>query len=352
MANDVTIRDIARLSGVSYSTVSRALNGVGRIKPSTRKKVMEAASQLGYVPNRQARSLAGGQSNVIGMLVHGLDTDYIGQILKGADEELAQASYELMVFTTHRHKNKELSTVTRLMSGLTDGLLIVLPEGHQHYVKNLQEKNLPYVLVDTAVHSDDEGVTVTATNNQGAYEATKHLLNLGHERIGFITGNLNLQIAVSRFEGYQRALTEAGIPFDIALIREGNFLQPRGREAALELLQRKHPPSAIFASNDVMALGVLEAAYELGVRVPDDLSVVGFDDVASAEYAIPKLTTVRQPIYEMGVVAARSLLGLLRGEEVSSVQLGTQLIVRASTAPVSVVENTKREAKVSRDDLN
>jgi LacI family transcriptional regulator len=295
--------------------------------------VLEAAEQLGYVVNRQARSLAGGNNHVIGLLVHGLDNDYIGQLLKGIDEALAQVNFEIMLFTTHRHKNREISHVTKMMSGLTDGLLIVLPEGHQSYIQSLQEKAIPYVLVDTS-GAAEEGTTVSSTNAQGAYDATRYLLELGHSQIGFITGSLNLQVAVHRFEGYRRALEDFKIPFDIGLVREGNFLQDRGREAALDLLSRKVRPSAIFASNDASAFGALEAAQELAIAVPDELSIIGFDDLPMSKYAYPKLTTVRQPIKEMGEVAVNLLLEQLRqGQPAQSVELPTELVIRASCAP-------------------
>ena len=334
MAAKVTIRDIAKLSGVSYSTVSRALSGLDNVNEVTRNKVVEASERLGYVVNRQARSLAGGGHQVVGLLVHGLESDYFGQILKGVDEVLAGADFEMMLFTTHRHKDKEISHATKMMQGLTDGLLIVSPEGHQEYIQNLREKAVPFVLVD--VSAADEGVTVSATNAKGAYDATRYLLELGHRQIGFITGNLNLPVAVHRFEGYRQALAEFGVPFDIGRIREGNFMQERGREAALELLSHKARPSAIFASNDDSAYGALEAAESLGIAVPGELSIVGFDDLPASKYATPKLTTVRQPIREMGNVAAKLLLEQLRqGKPSGSVQLPTELVVRGSCAPAT-----------------
>ena len=337
MSSDVTIRDIAKLSGVSYSTVSRALSGADVVNVATRSRVLEAAEQLGYVVNRQARSLAGGGHQVIGLLVHGLESDYFGQILKGVDEALAQANFEMMLFTTHRHRDKEISHVTRMMSGLTDGLLIVSPEGHQEYIRSLQEKAVPYVLVD--VSAADEGVTVSATNAKGAYDATHYLLTLGHRRIGFVTGNLNLPVAVQRLEGHRRALEEFDLPFDAGLVREGDFRQERGREAALELLSRSPRPTAIFASNDESAFGVLGAAESLGFSVPNELSVVGFDDLPISKHLHPKLTTVRQPIREMGNVAAKLLLEQLRYvQPVASVQLPTELVVRASCAPVGGID--------------
>lgn len=325
----VTIRDIARVSGVSYSTVSRALSGEGgRVKESTRGKVLETAQRLGYVVNRQARSLAGGKNQVVGLLVHALDNDYFGQLLRGIDEALAQSDFEIMLFTTHRHKNKEVRHVTRMMGGVTDGLLIVSPEALPKYVQSLQEKAVPYVLVDSA----GEGTSVSSTNVQGAYDATRHLLDLGHRRIGHVAGSRDLHVAASRLEGYRRALASRGVPFDPGLVRDGTFTQDGGRRAATELLSLGARPSAIFAANDASAFGVIGAADALGLEVPRDLSVVGFDDLPISEYAKPKLTTVRQPIREIGEVAARLLLEQFRGQPTASVELPTELLIRASCA--------------------
>ena len=328
---EVTIRDIAEHSGVSYSTVSRALSGLDTVKASTRARVLAAADALGYVVNRQARSLAGGGHQAIGLLVHGLESDYFGQILKGVDEALAQANFEMMLFTKHRHR--EVDRAIKLMSGLTDGLLIVLPEGHEDYVRSLRERAIPYVLVD--VTAAQGSTTVSATNAKGAYDATRYLLELGHRSIGFVTGNLNSPVAVQRFEGYRQALEAFNLPFDIGLVRNGDFMRERGREAACELLSRTPRPSAIFASNDDSAFGVLEAAEALNIPVPSELSIIGFDDLPASQYAVPKLTTVRQPVREMGKVAAELLLGQLRHDKpTASVQLPTELVIRASCAPL------------------
>ena len=335
MSEEVTIRDIAKLAGVSYSTVSRALSGHYNVKPDTRKKVLDTAERLGYVANRQARSLAGGHNHVIGLVVHGLDNDYVGQLLKGIDEELARANLEIMLFTTHRFKNKEISYVSKMMRGLTDGLLIVSPEGYEAYLTTLQQEKFPYVLVDTS-GKNDLGTTISATNVQGAYDAVNYLLELGHQRIGFITGTPTLSTAIDRHEGYKRALEDHNIPYNSKLIREGNFTESRGYEAALELLTSTLKPTAIFAASDATAFGVLGAAQALGVRVPQDLSVVGFDDLPISAYMNPTLTTVRQPLREMGVLAAQRLISHLQtGKPGGSIQLKTELITRGSCFPLA-----------------
>jgi LacI family transcriptional regulator len=197
----VTIMDVARESGVSYSTVSRALSGYMYVAESTRQRVLEAADRLGYVVNLQARSLAGGRSNLIGILVPGLDTGYVGAIARGIDKELREAGYDLILYTTHRNLHKEMLHVKAIMNGPADGLLLLLPLMQADYQVLLQEQRFPYVLID---QNDPSGnsTTVQSTNEQGAYEATQYLITLGHQRIAHITGFMSLGSAKDRLEGY------------------------------------------------------------------------------------------------------------------------------------------------------
>ena len=330
-SGDVTIMDVAQEAGVSYATVSRVVNNKGYIKPETRERVMRAVTRLGYVANQQARSLASGRSQVIGLLVPGLETAYIGEIIRGIDEELASASYDLMLYTAHRRRTRESAYVATLTQGMADGLLLVLPRDPGAYLETLRRRRFPYVLID---HQgiDDAGPAVGATNRQGGYDATRHLIELGHRRIGFITGSLDLGCSNDRLAGYHAALTEFGLPIDPGLIREGDFLQPAGFRCARELLELPQQPSAIFASNDVMAFGVMEAARVRGLRIPEDISIVGFDDIPQALHVHPPLTTVRQPLEQMGRLASRMLLRQIddRRQLAERIDLPTELIVRES----------------------
>jgi LacI family transcriptional regulator len=266
------------------------------------------------------------------LLVRDLGTGYIGEIVRGIDVELADSQYDLMLYTTHRPKTKEAAYVTMLTRGLADGLLLVLPRNPEAYLESLRQRRFPYVLVD---HQgiDDKGPAVGATNWQGAYDATHHLIELGHRQIGFITGSMDLGCARDRLAGYRAALAHAGLPADAASVREGDFFQPRGYSAAKELLALPNPPTAIFASNDVSAFGVMEAVRDMGKRIPDDISIVGFDDIPQASQVNPPLTTVRQPLAEMGVTATRMLLELIanRDRPAQRIELPTELIIRAST---------------------
>jgi LacI family transcriptional regulator, galactose operon repressor len=211
-----------------------------------------------------------------------------------------------------------------------------LPRDLGAYIERLRQRHFPFVLIDHEGVAGD-GPAVGATNHKGSFAATDYLLDLGHRRIGFITGNPQLGAARDRLEGYRAALGERAIQLDPRLVIEGDFFQPRACAAAKQLLTLESPPTAIFASNDVSAFGVIEAAAELGVRIPAELSVVGFDDIPQSAYTQPPLTTVRQPLEEMGRVAARLLLASMRdpGVAPTRVELTTQLVVRGSCAAPS-----------------
>jgi LacI family transcriptional regulator len=330
----VTIMDVAREAGVSYATVSRVVNNKNSIVREKRARVLAAMQRLGYVPNLQARKLAGGRSQVVGLVLHDVWTSYAFEILRGIDAELAAAEYDLMLYTSRQRAATESAYVASLTQGLAEGLLLLLPRDLDAYIERLRQRHFPCVLIDHAGIAG-EGPAVGATNYKGSFDATSYLLNLGHCRIGFITGNMQLGAARDRLAGYQAALAERNLPLDPDLVVEGDFFQPRAHDAAVQLLSgASRPPTAIFASNDVSAFGVIEAASELGLRIPLDLSVVGFDDIPQAAFTNPPLTTVRQPLEEMGRIAARLLLALMLNpdEPPVRVELPTQLIVRTSSA--------------------
>lgn len=328
---EVTIFDVAREAGVSYATVSRVINNKDHVKADKRERVLRAMTRLGYVVNQQARSLAGGKSQVVGLLVPGLDTSYIGEIIRGIDAELVSASYDLMLYTTHHRKTRESTYVATLTQGLADGLLLVLPRNPGAYIETLRRREFPYVLID---HQgiDESGPAVGATNRAGGYAATRYLIELGHRRIGFITGTVDLGCSIDRLAGYRDALLEYGITFDPALVREGDFVQLDGYRGAHELLELPERPTAIFASNDVMAFGVMDAVREAGLRIPSDVSIIGFDDIPQASHVRPNLTTIRQPLEQMGRTATQMLLQQIanRAAEPVRIELNTELIVRDS----------------------
>jgi LacI family transcriptional regulator len=328
----VTIKDVARASGVSCATVSRVLSGYEFVRETTHNRVMEAVEHLGYVANLQARSLASGRSQIIGLLVPNLDNGYVGTITQGIDQELALTNYDAMLYTSHRHPGKESFYVSAIANGLTEGLLLIAPLVPTAYLDALRGQHLPYVLIDQTDATENSNV-VEATNWQGAYEATCYLNRLGHTRIAFITGSLAVRSAVDRLEGYKAALVDCDIPAREELIIEGDYQQQTGYEITKSLLQGvEPPPTAIFASNDLSAFGAMDAARECGLRIPDDISITGFDDTPQASFVYPKLTTVRQPLEQMGRVAVKMLLAQI--EDLSRppqrVALATQLVIRDS----------------------
>lgn len=329
-----TIIDVARESGVSYSTVSRALNGYEFVKPSTREKVLRAAQKLGYVPNQQARSLAGGRSNLIGILAPTLSNGYITEIVRGIDEELTKSNYNLILYTTHRHHGKESTYVASIVNGAADGLLLIVPMVSTSYLNALRQQTFPYVLIDQSDMTETSAM-VNATNWQGAYEATEYLIKLGHRRIGFITGLIGLNSAAERLKGYTAALADYDIPMRHEFIAEGDFQQAGGYHATQKLMSLKNRPTAIFASNDLSAYGAIEALRDQGLHVPVDISVIGFDDIPQSALIYPKLTTIRQPLDQMGHVAVKMLLEHIeqRVQGMRQVTLATRLIVRDSCQP-------------------
>lgn len=330
-SNKVTIVDVAREAGVSYATVSRVLNDEPYVKPETRKRVMTALHEMGYVANRQARSLRTGRSEMIGLLVRDLGTGYIGQIISGIDAEIAETDFEMLLFTTH-HQALEPEYVATFVGGMADGLLLVLPHNIENYSGLLNQRRYPHVIVD--YKGSDKGPAIGADNIGGAITAVTYLASLGHRRIGFITGTLSLTSGVDRLDGYQQAVRSLGLIDDPALIVEGDYHQPSGYSGAQTLLSLPERPTAIFAANDAMAFGAMEAIRDAGLRIPGDVSVIGFDDTPQATAVSPSLTTIRQPLEEMGRQALQLLLTYIEDPErpFEYHELPTELIVRNSCA--------------------
>ena len=329
----VTIVEVAQKAGVSIGTASRALNNDIHIAPKTRERVLKVIGELKYVANRQARSLRTTKTNMIGMMVPDLATGYIGEIMHGIDAELALNQLDLILFTTHRTAVKEANYVANMVQGMVDGLLIVLPRNPADYIGTLTHRNFPFVLIDHQGNSEP-CPSVGATNWQGAYNATEYLIELGHTRIGFITDSMDLGAATARLEGYKSALQIHHIPEDPGLIYEGTFFQPDGYAGASFLLDMDNPPTAIFASNDAMAIGAMDAVHNHSLRIPQDISILGFDDIPQASLVHPALTTVRQPLEQMGGIATQMLLDMLKNpkKKTSRIELPTELIIRSSTS--------------------
>jgi LacI family transcriptional regulator len=331
----VTIREIADLAGVSIATVSRVMNGHSDVSEETRDLVMRVVRENGYATNRSARGLSAGRTGLVGVLVPLVYPVYFSAILSGAAEALYEQELRLVLSPTQHEHDREVSLLDRLMHGMTDGALIVLPEESSEELARLLDQGYRFVVVDPRLPLDERVPSVSAAHASGADQAMSHLLGLGHRRIAAITGPRGWVATEDRRRGYHAALAAQGILPEPALEVEADFEIWPGRDAAGHLLDLRDPPTAIFAFNDNLAIGVLQAARDRGLRVPGDLSVVGFDDVEPATIVTPTLTTVRQPLAEMGRTAVNLLMRLLERQrfETMRVELATRLVVRESTGP-------------------
>lgn len=331
----VTIRDIADEAGVSVATVSRVINDRPDVASKTRADVLRVMRAHSFVTNRSARALSIGRTGLIGVTVPFVDESYFTAIISGASEALYEQGQRAVLCPTHHEHEREATLLARLMDGTTDGAIVLLPKESGDGLRKLQHAGYPFVVADLRQPLDADIPAVTATNLAGGKSGVDHLLRLGHRRIGLITGVPGWTATEERLEGYRVALASAGAPIDPDLVVEGDFTSESGYSAARRLALLPDPPTAIVASNDNMAAGALRAASEHGLRVPDDLSIVGFDDTAVARDLIPRLTTVRQPLAELGRTAVSLLNRLIEGQstETLRVELATRLIVRESTGP-------------------
>ncbi len=335
MRTPTTIREIASRSGVSVATVSRVLNGRPDVAPATRDMVMKHLREGAYVTNRNARGLAGGRTGLIGLTVPFVNAEYFMQIVAGAANALYERDSRFVVCPTEHSLEREVSLLERIMHGSTDGAILILPSESNEELERLKRWKCPFVVIDPSHPLADDIPAVTAAHWSGARAMTEHLISLGHRRIGVITGTPGWVASTDRLGGYYTALTSSGLQPSPELVAEGDFQIPSGYAGAMRLLRSKEPPTAIFAFNDNMAIGALKAARELGISVPNEVSIAGFDDAEVATIAHPMLTTVRQPLQEMGRVGAAMLYRLIEGQqpEASRTELSTRLVIRESTGP-------------------
>jgi len=324
----VTIQDVAKAAGVSVSTVSRVLNEKVDVASDTQERILEIIDELGYTSNLAARSMRSRKKNLIGLVVPDIGFPYSIEIMKGINKAIAESAFDLLVYTTGGIQKdgtitREQHYVSLLNNSLTDGVIIVASAAAEFLT------NAPIIAVDPHYINPDYP-SVQGTNYYGALDAMEYLLRLGHRRIAFIEGRPGNGSAVRRLKGYQDALLNAGIALDDELITQGDFSTPTGHECTLSLLSLDNPPTAIFAANDQSAIGVYQAVDELGLRIPDDLSVVGFDNISEAKYL--GLTTVDQFLADMGYVAVQMLIKLINDEAVDKHihKIPTKLIERSS----------------------
>ena len=330
MARRLTITDVAQAAGVSVATVSKVINGRDGIATATSARVLGVVEELGYESSLVARSLRSRRTHVIGILVAEFEP-FSAEILKGAGSGLRDTDYELLAYTGARQSGRagwERRYLSRLSGTLIDGAIIVTPTVVD------ADAGVPVVAIDPHAGAADLP-SVESDNLAGGLLATRHLIELGHRRIGFMAGRPDLESSRLREAGYRQALFEAGIEVDPSLVRMSDYRRDAAHQPVIELLSRPDRPTAVFAGNDLSAIGTMEAAQEMGLDVPSDVSVIGFDDIPEAARTTPALSTVRQPIQQMGSAAVELLIALMDGRipETTHVRLPTSLVIRGTTAP-------------------
>ncbi|WP_327351597.1 LacI family DNA-binding transcriptional regulator [Streptomyces sp. NBC_01304] len=326
----VTITEIAREAGVSVPTVSRVVNGRSDVSPATRARVEDLLHQHGY----QRRTTApGARAALLDLVFNDLDSPWAVEIIRGVEEVAHEAGMGTVVSAIHDRAGDARQWMTNLRARASDGVILVTSVLSPVLHDELRRLGVPLVVIDPAGSPALDVPTVGATNWAGGMAATEHLLALGHRRIGFIEGPPRLLCSRARLDGYRAALDVAGVPVDDSLIVPGDFYHESGFTGCNRLLDLAEPPTAVFAASDQMALGAIEALRRRGLRVPEDMSVVGFDDLPEVRWSAPPLTTVRQPLSDMGKLAARAALDLARSVAPASprIDLATELVVRAST---------------------
>lgn len=327
----ITIHDIANRAGVSISTVSRVLNNNTSVREGSRLAVLEAVKELNYQPNIFASGLAGGRSKTIGVITQYVASPFFDLILRGIMEEMEGSEYHALFADGRWQPEKERRSIEMFVDRMVDGLIVlggVLPEAELIAI----EEQIPLILIGREI-AELEGSCIPLDNFGGAYEATRHLIDQGHRNIIHLTGILRHEDAAQRLSGYQRAMQDHDLPFE-DLIVEGDFSEQSGVMAVEKLLNRGPTFTAIFAANDQMALGTRLALFRKGIRVPEDVSIIGFDDQPASAFLTPPLTTVRQPSIDIGRSAASRILAKVQGEQEVIKSFNARLMIRDSVARI------------------
>lgn len=329
-----TIKDIARMANVSITTVSRALNKEGGVSEKTREKILQIAKELNYRPNRLARSLVTKRTNTIGIILPDITNPFFPEIVRAVEDTANKFGYNLIICNTDDNSEKESLYLQVLKEKCVDGIIFtssINPSSKN--IKQLLEYKIPFVLVDRYIDIDHPAGIYT-DGTLGMYEAVKYLISMGHERIAFISGPKESKSAFQRYMGYINALKEANIPVRESLIKEGNYKISGGEKVVMELLSSKEDFTAVACANDLMAVGAIEVLTQSNIKVPEEISITGFDNISLSKVVSPKLTTVEQPSYEMGEKATKMLLKLIEGKSLrkTEISLKPKLIIRNSVA--------------------
>jgi len=332
----VTIRDVAKAAGVSITTVSRALNGYSDVGEKTRRKVSLVAQELNYRPSAVARSLVMNRTKTIGLLVSELTRDRVGhyfmfQVMYGMHDRLAELGYDLILVSTTTSRQRLVSYLDFCMERRLDGVIVMGIRLDDPYIQEVVDSPLPSVVIDLPLLSERCGY-VTTDNVHGAKLAIRHLAGRGHRKIGFVNGYSQAAVSRERKRGYEEGLLQAGLGYDDTLVYEADFTLRGGAEGLRHLVHCQPDLTAVFFASDLMAIGGLQHARESGIRVPEEMAIVGYDDIELAEFSTPRLTTIRQKRLEMGTRAAEMVVGMMKDNSVpQGVLLAPELVVRDTT---------------------
>jgi LacI family transcriptional regulator len=329
-----TIAQIARIAGVSVPTVSKVLNERADVAQPTRERVEQVIKEYGFVRNRAAHAVQERKSGLVDLILPHLDDEYFLPILEGVSQVLNEAGICMVLSSAHDSTEEEVQLIDTVTDRATRGVLIVLPS--EEAIEHLKRSGLPFVLIHNQGSSQPTVPSVTITSWEGGFDATTYLINLGHRRIAYIGKTAPARDAIERIAAYRAALDVAHLPVDPQLQYAGTFTERDGYVATRAMLELSDPPTAIFAGNDRQAAGAYRALHEAGKNVPDDMSVIGFDNLAYTEIMAPPLTTVHAPRLELGRTAATMLLRLIAGEklEMPRMVLPTRFIERQSCRPL------------------
>ena len=337
----VSIKDIAKAAGVSHSTVSRSLGNSTLVNSETKERVQRFAREMGYTPNAAARSLVMGRTRTVGVVVTTIADPFIAEVTQGIESTAYEHGYTVILASSNSDPSREIAAVEMLRSKRVDGVIVTSSRVGALYQEHLERIGVPVVLINN--HSEQTGrytFSITVDNQHGGHLATLHLIGLGHRRIAYITAQVNHSSNMGRLAGYRQAVSEAGIQFDPALVVTGNGRVDGGEQSWPALTALADPPTAVFCYNDMTAIGLLRAAKSSGVIVPQDLSIVGFDNIPFASYVSPPLTTIAQPQFEMGQRAMKMALVLMTQApsdvQTLDINIKGQLIVRESSGAVTL----------------
>lgn len=332
----MSLKDIARLAGVSIATVSMILNSKDQnISNSTRENVLRIARESNYIPNAMARSLIIGQTKIIGLIVPEISNPFFPELARGVEDKANEAGYNVILCNSEDNPAKEEKYLEMLAEKMVDGIIFVHTANRNGGLEKYIRQDVPVILIDRDMDIDNVKGKVLVNNYHGAYMGVKHLLEKGYKKIAFITGSLKSNITIDRLQGYKTALSEYGISIDEKYVMLGQYKSEWGIHATKQLLVEGINFDAIFCGNDLIAMGAIKTLISNGLKVPDDVGIVGFDDIWMASMIIPELTTVKQPNYEMGYKASEMLINIIDNPETpiqrKTVFLETELIIRHST---------------------